>query len=442
MPHSAPYPVTPVILSGGSGTRLWPLSRKGYPKQFLPLADHRTLFASTLERALAVEGATGPMVVANAEHRFLAAEQLRHLGIRDHALLLEPCGRNTAPAIAAAAHHLLEQSPAQPPLMLVLPADHVIADMAAFQAAVSAGAAAAVSGRLVTFGIRPDRPETGFGYIRAASDRPVGDGVYEVDRFVEKPDAAAAERYLASGDYTWNSGMFLLRADVYLDELKRLQPAIAECAARAVDAATADLDFIRLDEDAFAESPAASIDYAVMEHTGRAAVVPLDCGWNDVGAWSALWEVASKDADGNVINGDAISVDSRNNYIRSEHRLIAAVGVADLVIVETPDAVLVADRARSQAVRQIVDRLIAENREEAELHREVHRPWGTFDCIDHAAQDGIEGFVSVLGGKATTMRAMAERTGDLINAKTGRDLPCRTRTTRLEHYRRFYGVFG
>src|SRR5690554_1532713 len=369
-----------VLLSGGSGTRLWPLSREAYPKQFLPLAGEQTMLQETWER-VAPLAAVAPIVVANEEHRFLAAEQLRLVGVEKAAIVLEPAGRNTAPAIAAAA--LQAMAGGDDPLLLVLPSDHVVRDAHAFQAAVREAMPAADEGALVTFGIVADAPETGFGYIQAGP----GNGVRPVLRFVEKPDADTAREYLASGDYYWNSGMFLFRASRYLEELERFQPDIVAAVRAAFDAAARDGDFVRLDRDAFAASPADSIDYAVMENTDRAMVLPVDIGWNDVGSWSALWEVSEQDADGNARHGDVIAVDSRNSYAYSR-RLVALVGVDDLVVVETDDAVLVARKDRVQQVKDVVARLKADERSHAVLHREVHRPWGSYDSIDQ--DDGFQ----------------------------------------------------
>ena len=363
-----------VLLSGGSGTRLWPLSREAYPKQFLPLAGDQTMLQETWER-VAPLAAGAPIVVANEEHRFLAAEQLRLVGAEDAAIVLEPAGRNTAPAIAAAALQALAGG--DDPLLLVLPSDHVVRDAAAFQAAVREAMPAAAEGALVTFGIVADEPETGFGYIQAGP----GEGVRPVLRFVEKPDAETACGYLASGDYYWNSGMFLFRASRYLEELERFRPEIVAAVRKAFDGAARDGDFVRLDEDAFAASPSDSIDYAVMENTDRAMVLPVDIGWNDVGSWSALWEVSEQDADGNARHGEVIAIDSHGNYAYSR-RLVALVGVDDLVVVETDDAVLVARKDRVQQVKDVVARLKAEQRSHAVLHREVHRPWGSYDSID------------------------------------------------------------
>ncbi|HEY1069281.1 mannose-1-phosphate guanylyltransferase/mannose-6-phosphate isomerase [Thermomonas sp.] len=364
----------PVLLSGGSGTRLWPLSREAYPKQFLPLAGDATMLQATWQRVSALADAA-PIVVAGEDHRFLVAEQLRQIGAPTPAILLEPTGRNTAPAIAAAA--LQAMVGGDDPLLLVLPSDHVVRNDAAFRAAVAAAMPAAEAGRLVTFGIVPDAPETGFGYIQAAP----GDGVRPVLRFVEKPDAATAQAYLEAGGYYWNSGMFLLRASRYLDELQRFRPDIVAAVRAAFAAAVCDGDFIRLDKAAFAACPSDSIDYAVMEKTDAAAVLPVDIGWNDVGSWSALWDVSEQDADGNAHHGDVVSIDSRNSYAYAR-RLVALVGVDDLVVVETDDAVLVARKDKVQQVKDVVARLKAGQRSQAVLHREVHRPWGSYDSVD------------------------------------------------------------
>ena len=374
----------PVLLSGGSGTRLWPLSREAYPKQFLALAGERTMLQDTWLRAAALAD-RAPIVVANEVHRFLAAEQLRLVGVERAAIVLEPVGRNTAPAIAAAA--LQATADGGDPLLLVLPSDHVVRDADAFRAAVRAAVPAAQAGALVTFGIVPQAPETGFGYIQADPAHADGNGVRRVLRFVEKPDAATAQGYLDAGGYYWNSGMFLFRASRYLEELARFRPEIADAVRSASAQARRDGDFVRLDADAFAASPSDSIDYAVMERTGHAMVLPVDIGWNDVGSWSALWDVSEQDGDGNAHHGDVIAVDSRNCYAYAR-RLVAMVGVDDLVVVETDDAVLVARKDRVQQVKDVVARLKSEQRSHAVLHREVHRPWGSYDSID--ADDGFQ----------------------------------------------------
>lgn len=364
----------PVLLSGGSGTRLWPLSREAYPKQFLPLVGDDTMVQATWRRVAPLASAA-PIIVANEEHRFLVAEQLRQIGAPVPAILLEPVGRNTAPAIAAAALQALAGG--QDPLLLVLPSDHVVRDPAAFRNAVMEVVAVAEAGALVTFGIMPDAPETGFGYIQSEK----GSGPQKVLRFVEKPDEATAQSYLDAGSYYWNSGMFLFRASRYLEELRKFRPDIVDAVTLAFDSAQRDGDFVRLDKEAFTASPADSIDYAVMEKTADAMVLPVDIGWNDVGSWSALWDVADHDADGNSHHGDVIAVDTRNSYAYAQ-RLVALVGVDDIVVVETDDAVLVARKDRVQEVKQVVARLKDAQRSQAVLHREVHRPWGSYDSVD------------------------------------------------------------
>ncbi len=372
----------PVLLSGGSGTRLWPLSREAYPKQFLPLAGDDTMVQATWRRVEALAD-LAPIVVANEEHRFLVAEQLRQVGAPVPAILLEPVGRNTAPAIAAAA--LQAMAGGADPLLLVLPSDHVVRDVAGFQRAVREASSAAEAGALVTFGIVPDAPETGFGYIQAEA----GDGLRQVLRFVEKPDAATARSYLDAGGYYWNSGMFLFRASRYLEELARFRPDIVDAVRAAHAAARHDGDFVRLDKDAFSACPSDSIDYAVMEKTADAMVLPVDIGWNDVGSWSALWDVAERDADCNAHHGDVIAVDSRNSYAYAQ-RLVALVGVDDIVVVETDDAVLVARKDKVQEVKQVVARLKQEQRSQAVLHREVHRPWGSYDSVDNGGRHQVK----------------------------------------------------
>ena len=367
--------ILPVILSGGSGTRLWPLSREAYPKQFLPLAGELTMLQATWQRVAAI-AAHGPLVIANEAHRFVAAEQLQQVGAQPQAIILEPLGRNTAPAIAVAA--LEATGNGADPLLLVLPSDHVIADEAAFRAAVQQAAAAAEAGKLVTFGIVPTGPETGYGYIKAAP----GEGARAVERFVEKPDLETATGYVASGQYLWNSGMFLLRASRYLAELARFNPAMLDHSRTAWQRARRDADFTRLDAEAFAAVPSDSIDYAVMEKTSDAVVVALDAGWNDVGSWTALRDVSTQDGDGNAHHGDVIAIDCRNTYAYAQ-RLVALVGLDDVVVVETDDAVLVGKADRMQEVKDVVSRLKAEGRSEATWHRKVYRPWGAYDSIDN-----------------------------------------------------------
>jgi len=376
--------IIPVILSGGAGSRLWPLSRELYPKQFLPLVNQYTMLQNTVLRLEAINDIAAPVVICNEEHRFMVAEQLRALDIRPSALILEPVGRNTAPAVAVAALHNLEQN--DDSILLVLPADHVIANTEVFQRSVERAVSHAQAGRLITFGIAPESPETGYGYIKAG--QPLDDsGVCPVERFIEKPDQSTAQAYVASGEYYWNSGMFMFRASRYLEELERFAPAIVQACREALTAGQVDLDFLRLDKTAFAACPSDSIDYAVMEKTTDAVVMPLlHLGWNDVGSWSALWKAGARDAAGNVLQGDVMTVDTRNSYVYSEGRLVATVGIEDLVVVETADAVLVAHKDRVQEVKTIVNRLMLEHREESRTHRRVHRPWGAFSAIDTAAR--------------------------------------------------------
>jgi mannose-1-phosphate guanylyltransferase/mannose-6-phosphate isomerase len=379
----------PVLLSGGVGSRLWPVSRELYPKQFLPLAGSASLLAQTWQRVAGLEQVAAPIVVCNEEHRFLVAEQMRSCAVQPSAIVLEPQGRNTAPAAAVAAMKALEIS--ADAVMLLLPADHVIQQPQAFAEAVARGLPAARQGQLVTFGVVPTAPETGYGYIKRAGA--IGDQLFRIERFVEKPDLETARGYLAGGDYLWNSGMFLMRADTWLEQLERFAPAIVQASRKALAAARADLDFTRLDATAFAECPSDSIDYAVMEQTDRGVVVPLACGWSDVGSWSSLWEVAGKDGHGNAVSGDVLLHDVDDSYIRAESRLVAAVGVDNLVVVETSDAVLVADRSRVQEVKEIVSQLKKLKRDEATLHKRVSRPWGSYESLVSAGRFQVKRIV-------------------------------------------------
>lgn len=373
----------PVILSGGAGTRLWPLSRELYPKQFLPLVGERTMIQESALRAAGLPELAGPIVVCNEAHRFLVAEQLRQVGVEPRAILLEPVGRNTAPAVAVAALAALApragNADAGEPLLLVLPADHVLGDLAAFRRAVEAAIPAARAGRLVTFGVVPTQAETGYGYIRQGA----GSGVVRpVAAFVEKPDAAGARSFVESGDYLWNSGMFLLSARSYLDELERVDAAMLAACRQAWEAAANDLDFVRLDRKSFEACRSDSIDYAVMEKTDRASVVALAAGWSDVGSWAALQDVLVPDAAGNVMRGDVVAEDAKGCLLYSTDRLVAAVGLEDHVVIETKDAVMVAPKSRAQDVKRLVDTMKKAGRSEPGLHREVFRPWGSYDSVD------------------------------------------------------------
>lgn len=381
--------IIPVILSGGSGTRLWPLSRNTYPKQFLNLLDEESLFQATLDRTSGLT-TEPPVVVTNEQHRFLVAEQIRQRGLNNATIILEPVGRNTAPAIAVAALKILQDN-SPPPLMLVLPADHNIINTTAFIKAVEVGSTEASQGRFVTFGIVPDKPETGYGYIHA-SQKGSTDAM-PVDKFVEKPNRKKAKAYLASGDYFWNSGMFLFRADSYLDELGKHNPDILAACEEAIKNGQHDLDFFRLDEAAFKASPSDSIDYAVMEKTDNAMVVPLDAGWSDVGSWSSLASINKQDDEGNARHGDTVVKDSRNCMVYSDHRLVTAVGVEDLIIVETSDAVLVTTKDKAQDVKAIVDHLIDDTRSEAVEHRKIYRPWGHYDSVDNGKRFQVKRIV-------------------------------------------------
>lgn len=368
----------PIIMAGGSGTRLWPLSRQLHPKQFLPLVDTQfSMLQATINRLAGLTHAS-PQLICNEEHRFLAAEQLRQLGLEDINILLEPMGRNTAPAIALAA--LQATAEGDDPLMLVLAADHLIQDTEAFHDGIRIAAILADAGKLVSFGITPTRPETGYGYLRQGAA--VGNGGFEVTRFVEKPDAETAKLYLADGGYYWNSGMFMFRASRYLEELQTFEPKIVFWCREALAKGQRDMHFTRIDREAFLQCPDNSIDYAVMEKTHQAVMVPLDANWSDIGSWTALWEAGSRSEDGNLLKGDVISIDTSNSYVYSESRLVSTVGVNDLIVVETKDAVLVAHKDHVQDVKRVVEKLKADGRKEYISHREVYRPWGVYDAID------------------------------------------------------------
>ena len=381
---AAPISIQPVIMAGGSGTRLWPLSRSGFPKQFLSLGSDDSLFQLAVGRLVGLAAADiavgAPLIVGNAEHRFLALEQLREKGIDPAAVILEPVGRNTAPALTLAALAACEGG--ADPVLVVSPADQTVTDQSAFTAALQKAVRGAADGAIVILGITPTSPETAYGYIRSTS----GEGLQKVAQFVEKPDAATAARYLAEGGYTWNSGMFVLRASVWLKALAQFRPDILAATQAAWSGRAPDERFIRPTREAFLAVPSESVDYAVMERCPGSAfdirMVPLDAGWNDLGAWDAVWQVAAKDTAGNSGVGDVMFEDSRNTLVHASGRLVTTLGVDNIVIVETADAVLVADRERSQDVKKIVSRLTSEKRTEHTLHRKVHRPWGWYDSVD------------------------------------------------------------
>ena len=369
----------PVILSGGSGSRLWPLSREHYPKPLLPLVSDKTLLQETACRLDAMPDLGDAVYVCNEEHRFLLAEQVAQLGKTPATIILEPEGRNTAPALTLAALYLVKQDPDA--MMVVMPADHVMTEPQQFAAAVEQGSDNAEQGALVTFGIVPESPETGYGYIKR--DAQIGSSsAYTVARFVEKPDRQTAEQYVSEGDYYWNSGIFLMRADRWLDEISQHRPDILKNSREAMDKGVQDRDFFRVDKQLFHACPSDSIDYAVMEKTDRAVVVPISAGWSDIGAWSALWKVCPQDANGNVIQGDVLVEDTRNAFLVAQHRCLATVGLDNVVVVETADAVLVASKDKAQDVKAIVDRLKDSGRDESKMHRQVYRPWGSYEGID------------------------------------------------------------
>jgi mannose-1-phosphate guanylyltransferase / mannose-6-phosphate isomerase len=378
--------ITPIILSGGSGTRLWPLSRNSFPKQLLPFVSDYSLLQETALRLTNKAAFAPPVVVCNFEHRFLILDQLRDVSVEPADVIVEPIGRNTAPAAAVAALQAVESNPDT--LLFLLPSDHVICDQDAFLAAAESAASAAETGHLVTFGIEPHGPETGYGYINKGEPLSELAGCFAVEGFVEKPDVKTAEGYLDTGSYLWNSGMFVFKAGVFLEELERLNPAILTACRKALTTGGTDENFQFLDKNAFSESPSLSIDYAVMEHTDKAAVVPADMGWSDVGTWKSLWQATEKDADGNVLKGDVLSLNSRNSYISSQDQLVAVVGLEDIAVIETEDAVLVMPLDKSQDVKDVVERLKSDGREDYLIHPRVYRPWGNYKTMDK--DDGFQ----------------------------------------------------
>jgi len=402
--------IIPVILSGGSGTRLWPLSRAMRPKQLLSLVSEATMIQDTVSRLNGIRFLAPPIVVCNEEHRFMIAEQMREINIDPSAIILEPFGKNTAPAVAISAIKAseiakeIDSNVADDAVILVLPADHVIEDTDAFHKAIATGYEAALMNKLVTFGIIPTAPETGYGYIKAGALVDNNEAVRAVEEFVEKPDKQTAESYIEQGSYFWNSGMFMFKATQYLNELEKYNSDMRNISAEALKQGETDLDFIRLNREVFKKCPSDSIDYAVMEKTENAVVVPVDIGWNDIGSWTALWEVGQSDKRGNVTQGDVCVIDSDNSYIHSENRLVSVVGVKDHVIVETPDAVLVAHKDAAQNVKNIVDKLKETHREEALIPHKVYRPWGTYECIDQEDRFQAKRIMVKPGGRLSLQR--------------------------------------
>ena len=392
--------IIPVILSGGSGTRLWPLSRRMHPKQLLPLVNDTTMLQDTITRLTGSPDIDHAMIICNDDYRFMVAEQVKETDIASNEIILEPVGRNTAPAIALAAFNATRDG--DDPVLLVLPADHVIADVDTFQSALQIGKQQAEAGMLVTFGVVPDVPETGFGYIKAHA---TGESqhCYDVDRFVEKPDAETAARYIAEGNYYWNSGMFMFRASVYLEALNQHSPEIYQASQAAFNAASRDADFIRIGKNEFESCPSNSIDYAVMEKAKNVVVIPVDIGWSDVGSWSALHDVGDVDTEGNTLIGDVKSGLTTNSYVRANNRLVVTLGVDNMIVVDTDDALLVANRDNVQDIKTIVEQLGAEEREEVDLHKCVYRPWGHYQGIDAGAHYQVKR-ITVSPGAAISLQ--------------------------------------
>jgi mannose-1-phosphate guanylyltransferase / mannose-6-phosphate isomerase len=426
----------PVILSGGAGTRLWPLSREMYPKQLLALTGKQTMLQDTAVRLAGIAGASAPIVVCNDAHRFTVAEQLRALDVKASAIMLEPAGRNTAPAVALAALKALEIS--ADAVILIAPADHVIRDVKVFQQASAVAIAQAQAGKLVTFGIVAHAPETGYGYIRRGN----GPGpTYPVAQFIEKPQLQVAQQFVASGDYYWNSGMFVFRADRYLAELAAFAPDILEGSKAAYKAAEADLDFVRIDKTEFAKCRSESIDYAVMEKTKDAVVLPLDAGWSDVGSWSSLFDALPADEEGNVLQGDVMVHDTHDCYVHSTSRLVAAVGLDDCIIVETKDAILVAPKNRVQDVKELVGMIKKSGRTESSLHREVFRPWGSYDSIDNGDRFQVKR-LSVKPGGVLSLQMHHHRAEHWIVVQGTARITCNEKTFLLSENESTYIPIG
>jgi mannose-1-phosphate guanylyltransferase/mannose-6-phosphate isomerase len=428
----------PVILSGGSGSRLWPLSREHFPKPLLPLVSDRTLLQETACRLDPVPGMGEAVYVCNEEHRFLVAEQVARLGKKPATIILEPEGRNTAPALTLAALYLVARDPEA--MMVVMPADHVMTDPERFVEAVQLGSVSAQSGSLVTFGVLPDSPQTGYGYIKRNGELE-GGTAFTVAKFVEKPDLQTAVRYVDAGDYYWNSGIFLMRADRWLEEIGKHRPDILDCCRQALEQGSQDIDFMRVHKPAFIACPSDSIDYAVMEKTSRAVVVPIDAGWSDVGAWSALWNVCPQDADGNVLQGDVIAQDTRNAFLVAQHRCLATVGVENIIVVETADAVLVANKDKAQDVKEIVKRLKDSDRNEYKFHRKVYRPWGSYEGIDAGPRFQVKR-LSVKPGAQLSLQMHHHRAEHWVVVKGTARVTCGERTFNLHENESTYIPIG
>ena len=414
----------PVILSGGSGSRLWPLSRKQYPKQFLALTGEHTLFQQTLSR-LVFEGMEPPVVVSNQEHRFIVQEQLEALDLKTQSILLEPFGRNTAPAVAIAAMKLMAEG--RDELLLILPADHVIEDQRAFQRALALATNAAEKGEMVLFGVPANRPETGYGYIKAGDERGLPDGVIRVERFIEKPDETRAQQFVEDGGYFWNSGMFLFRASRFLEELKKHDADIYDTCLLALERSQHEGDLISIDAATFECCPDNSIDYAVMEKTRRACVVPLSAGWNDVGSWSSIWEVHDKDDDGNVTMGDVMVHDSHNCLVHGNGKLVSVIGLEDIVVVETKDAMMIAHKDRVQDVKKVVNQLDAAGRTETQNHCQVYRPWGSYDSVDMGGRFQVK-HISVKPGARLSLQMHHHRAEHWIVVSGTAQVTCDDKT--------------
>ncbi|MGO4154109.1 mannose-1-phosphate guanylyltransferase/mannose-6-phosphate isomerase [Cupriavidus sp. YAF13] len=433
----APAVIVPVVLCGGSGTRLWPLSREGYPKQFLKLLGNRSLLQDTLLRIREVQGIAAPVLITNHAHRFMVAEQAREIGTEEATFILEPHPRNTAPAAAAAALHALASG--QDPLLLLLPSDHLIRDAAAFGRIVAEGVAAAQAGAIVTFGIVPTAPATGYGYIKAGE---LGaDQSYEVARFEEKPTLARATQFLSEGSHFWNSGIFLFRASAFLTELGSFSPEILRAVRDAVAEGKNDLDFFRLSEVAFKQCPSNSIDYAVMEHTKQARMVPFAAEWSDVGAWDAVWQLGAKQADGNVTTGDVLTHNAKDCLVHASHRLVAVAGIDNVMVIETPDAVLVVHKDQCQDVKAVVDMVRKQGRNEATDHRKVYRPWGSYDAVDDGERYQVKR-ITVKPGAKLSMQMHYHRAEHWIVVRGTARVTCGNETFLLSENQSSYIPLG